>query len=114
MDSRAEGWGRSRFSSRRIFASWESAWPRKRGAVSGARRAKRRGMKAPLFLAVLSITSASIPVTLAATAPALTPEQRESLRFRLETLFNEADLLIRNQRVDRSDIERQGRDAEGL
>jgi len=44
--------------------------------------------------------------------PVLSAQQREALRYRLENSFNEVDLLIRNQKVDRSDIERQRREAE--
>ena len=42
----------------------------------------------------------------AASIPVLKPEQREELRYRLEALFNEADLAIRNEKVDRSDLAR--------
>jgi hypothetical protein len=41
-------------------------------------------------------------------------EQKEGLRFRLENLFNEVDLIIKNQDVDRSDVRRQNKEMEAL
>ena len=41
-------------------------------------------------------------------------ESREEALFRLNQIFNELDLLIRNQRADRADVLHQKRDIEGL
>src|SRR5579885_1189347 len=45
-----------------------------------------------------SVTPQALPRTL--------PRAIEDLRYRLETLYNEVDLLVRNQRSDRSDLAR--------
>src|SRR4051812_142733 len=44
----------------------------------------------------------------------LSDRQRSELRFRIENLFNEVDLLIKNERADRSDLARQEREAKAL
>lgn len=41
--------------------------------------------------------------------PHLTEKQRHTLRFHLQNIFNEFDLLIRNQKVDEADLAKQGR-----
>lgn len=40
----------------------------------------------------------------------LTPQEQESLRFHLENLYNELDLLFRNEKVDQLDLVRQERE----
>jgi hypothetical protein len=82
------------------------------GPKSLARRLLRLGpMKlrtALLFCSILlsvSVTAHSAP------APtSLDAKQRDWLRYKLENLFNEQDLMIRNQKVDRSDVEHQRRE----
>jgi hypothetical protein len=49
-----------------------------------------------------------------AAATQLTLEERDRLRYRLETLFNEQDLLIRNRKVNQSDVARQQKEFETL
>lgn len=44
----------------------------------------------------------------------LAPPEREKLRYHLENLYNELDLLMRNQRVDQADLRRQKHDLEEL
>ena len=44
----------------------------------------------------------------------LTRPERETLRYHLENLYNELDLLMRNQRVDQADLRRQKHDFEEL
>lgn len=44
----------------------------------------------------------------------LTQTQRDRLRFRLENLFNEMDLAIKNEKINRSDLGKQERDFEVL
>ena len=51
---------------------------------------------------------------LALPTPAKCALQNERLRTRLETLFNEQDLMIRNQKVDRGDLEHQLKEFEAL
>ncbi len=50
----------------------------------------------------------------ALTPPSLSDIERSRLRYRLENLFNEQDLMIRNQKVDKSDIEHQRKEMEAL
>ncbi|MGZ3689447.1 MAG: hypothetical protein ACXWPM_04415 [Bdellovibrionota bacterium] len=50
-----------------------------------------------LFLVISGSAQASTPGK-------LTPAIRESLRYRLENLFNEVDLVIRNEHSDQSDL----------
>ncbi len=42
--------------------------------------------------------------------PRLTDSDRASVRYHLENLFNEVDLLIKNQKINRADVKRQERD----
>jgi hypothetical protein len=64
---------------------------------------------------VIGVLLPSLGVPLAqASVPKLSAQDRQQLRFRLENLFNEVDLLVRNEKVDRSDLARQERDFEGL
>lgn len=65
------------------------------------------------LLAGLVLAAAPVQCLGAAT-PRLSPVERERLRFRLERLFNEADLLIRNSAASRADVARQERDAREL
>jgi hypothetical protein len=57
-----------------------------------------------------------MPHVVRADAPTaqLKPVERDRLRYRLETLFNEQDLMLRNQRVDIMDVERQERELKML
>ena len=55
----------------------------------------------------LALASPSPPVR-------LTPVERDTLRYHLENLFNEMDLLVKNQRADTSDVQRQEREFQGL
>jgi hypothetical protein len=64
----------------------------------------------PFFL--LALTSSQL--ALSSTTPALQPEQHQRLRYKLETLFNEQDLMIRNQKVDHSDVAHQRKELEAL
>jgi len=64
------------------------------------------------LLSVLLISS--IPLPAFASIPRLSQAERASLRYKLENLFNEVDLLIRNQRVDEADVLRQEREMEAL
>lgn len=48
------------------------------------------------------------------TEHSLKPSEKASLRFHLENLSNEIDLLIRNQKIDRSDVKKQERDFANL
>ena len=47
-------------------------------------------------------------------AGSLSDFERDRLRYKLETLFNEQDLMVRNQKSDRSDLNRQQREFEVL
>lgn len=67
-----------------------------------------------LALAVLSLSPLSIPARAVETRPRLSPTERESVRFRLQNLFNEADLAIKNQKVNESDQRRIEREFEAL
>jgi hypothetical protein len=49
-----------------------------------------------------------------ASVPNLSPQERENLRYRLEGLYNEVDLLVQNQKVDQSDVRRQEREMAAL
>ena len=60
------------------------------------------------FLGFWIISNARPGIALA--IPELQPEQREELRTHLESLFNEVDLAIRNQKIDKSDLARSDRD----
>lgn len=61
-------------------------------------------------LAVVLGIFLALPTAIASLAPpALDAVQRDRLRFKLENLFNEQDLMIRNQRVDASDVAHQRR-----
>ncbi|HUP57926.1 MAG TPA: hypothetical protein VM598_10770, partial [Bdellovibrionota bacterium] len=65
----------------------------------------------------LILSSCLLFSTLAGAAPAparLSEPQRSDLRYRLESLFNEVDLLVRNQRSDESDRARLGRELREL
>jgi hypothetical protein len=48
------------------------------------------------------------------TTPALSDEERGSLRFRLENIWNEVDLMVRNANADKKDVQRQEREFKAL
>ncbi|MBC7692082.1 MAG: hypothetical protein H7222_09950 [Methylotenera sp.] len=69
------------------------------------------GVLAAIALSALFLTTpghSSIPRT------SLTSQQRDQLRFRLENNTNELELLVKNQKADGSDLNRQKRDEEAL
>jgi hypothetical protein len=82
------------------------------------------------FLSMISISSlASVPgAPISGTAPgvqnavpntpsnanSLSDSQRSSLRFKLENLYNQVDLAVRNQHADESDLKRQVQTSEAL
>jgi hypothetical protein len=70
-------------------------------------------LRTVLFIGVVALQMGS-PAALASPKPALTAVEKDRLRWKLETLFNEQDLLIRNQKVDRSDIRHQVKEFEAL
>ena len=55
-----------------------------------------------------------ITMTTTAAVRPFQSETREEALFRLNQIYNELDLLIRNQRSDRADVLHQNRDFEGL
>lgn len=50
----------------------------------------------------------------ASSASAITPAEHDRLRARLERIYYEQDLMIRNQKVDRSDVKHQEQEFEAL
>lgn len=62
----------------------------------------------------LSLLLGAGTATAVSTGKTLSREEHDRLRYRLETLFNEQDLLVRNEKSDRSDIEHQRREFEVL
>ncbi len=48
------------------------------------------------------------------TSPALGDSERSSLRFRLENIWNEVDLMVRNANADRKDVQRQEKEFKAL
>jgi hypothetical protein len=67
----------------------------------------------PLAL-IMGVTFISAVAFSSPAFPTLDRDQHDRLRYKLETLFNEQDLLIRNQRVDHSDVAHQLHDFETL
>lgn len=65
-------------------------------------------MHTPIFVTLLGLMAsglvASVPA--AAASPQLSPAQKEKLRFQLDNIFNDVDLVIRNHRVDLADLSR--------
>jgi len=70
----------------------------------------RRILFTPLFLVISHAVLAS-PMP---TAHTLTDAERSSLRYRLENIYNDVDLLVRNRRSDELDIQRQEQTARYL
>jgi hypothetical protein len=66
---------------------------------------------AAIFLGALAPSFAAIDP---GTAKSLADSERASLRYRLENLFNEVDLLVKNQRADISDLRRQEKEIDYL
>jgi hypothetical protein len=66
-----------------------------------------------ILLSTFSKTSSlAIPAVMAAPAPrpTLTATERSSLRYHLQNLWSEMDLLVRNQETDEKDLRRQDRE----
>jgi hypothetical protein len=65
---------------------------------------------------LLALNLAAAPTLSGAhsSAQTLSDSQRRSLRYHLENLYNEFDLLIRNQKVDAADLAKQGRTISAL
>jgi hypothetical protein len=66
----------------------------------------------PFVKVLLTALIALSPVF--ASTPSLDPRTRDSLRYRLEDHFNELDLLVKNQRLEEKDLERQRVEMEEL
>lgn len=64
--------------------------------------------------AVILAISHSVFASPMPTAHVLSDAERSSLRYRLENIYNEVDLLIRNRRSDELDIQRQEQTAQYL
>ncbi|MFL5814133.1 MAG: hypothetical protein ACJ763_11195 [Bdellovibrionia bacterium] len=47
-------------------------------------------------------------------SPSLTESERSSLRFRLENIWNEVDVTVRNSNADKKDVQRQEREFKAL
>ncbi len=69
---------------------------------------------ATIALAILLSSSPSQATRTATQSQNLSDAQRRSLRYHLENLYNEFDLLIRNQKVDEFDLTKQARTISGL
>ena len=80
--------------------------------VQSVREMRRVLLKIPALLTLLFSATQALA---SPSAPArLTPVERDTLRYHLENLFNEVDLLVKNQRADESDVQRQEREFQGL
>ncbi len=65
--------------------------------------------KISLILLALNLTTVPTLNLAQSSTQILSDSQRRSLRYHLENLYNEFDLLIRNQKVDAADLAKQGR-----
>lgn len=66
------------------------------------------------FAALFAVINLASPAPLSASSQALKPREREALRYKLESIFNETDLLIQNQTSDKADSRRHDLDARAL
>jgi hypothetical protein len=67
-----------------------------------------------VLLTVLSISARASLASVETTAPHLTDAERSSLRLKLENLYNEVDLAVRDRRADEDDLKRQIQTADVL
>ena len=69
-------------------------------------------MRGTLFFAILFVTLSTAVASLQ--PESLNDSDRSGLRYRLENLFNEVDLIVRNHRTDELDLVRQSQTIQGL
>ena len=74
------------------------------------------GFRAALFFALWAVgaSGAGLPTQASVPAPRLAEAERNELRYRLENLYNELDVLVRNERSDDSGRARIERHFAGL